>query len=177
VTCHLTDHECCEVHQCIPDPCPSCERDEARAETERLMFVATKLSLAIAMMDCDHAAAPCTACDRREAAQASFRDLVNKIDHAVAAPSSAPAPSPPADNRPLTGAPASPQVAGGDLIAAPDWDRLVQRFLAWPLPVSVCADLVATRHGETGRTGTNLLSATEAEEMLRHVLAAAKGEQ
>jgi len=49
-------------------------------------------------------------------------------------------------------------------------DEMVNRFLTWPLPVSACADLVTTRQGP-GRTGTNLLSFTEAREMLEYVLA------
>jgi hypothetical protein len=50
---------------------------------------------------------------------------------------------------------------------------LVQRFLTWQLPASVCADLCATdpRYAFP-RSGTNLLSAAEAEQMLRHVLGA-----
>lgn len=48
-------------------------------------------------------------------------------------------------------------------------DKLVDRFLSWPLPDSVCADLCATAQGP-GRTGTNLLTAIEAREMLQHVL-------
>ncbi len=52
----------------------------------------------------------------------------------------------------------------------PMLDKMVDRFLAWPLPFSVCADLIATRQ-EYGRIGTNLLSAIEARQMLEHVLA------
>lgn len=48
---------------------------------------------------------------------------------------------------------------------------LVDRFLAWPLPKTVNADQCATdptyRHA---RSGTNLLNATEAEEMFKYVL-------
>jgi hypothetical protein len=47
-------------------------------------------------------------------------------------------------------------------------DVMVQRFLGWPVPFSVCADLCATRQ-EKGRSGTNLLSAIEAREMLTYV--------
>ena len=50
-------------------------------------------------------------------------------------------------------------------------DRLVQRFLSWPLPSSVCADLCATQHGAPHRSGTNLLSAVEARQMIEHLLA------
>lgn len=49
--------------------------------------------------------------------------------------------------------------------------ELVDRFLSWPLPESVCADLVATMPGRRYRTGTNLLSAIEARQMLIYVLA------
>lgn len=56
--------------------------------------------------------------------------------------------------------------------AAGAWDvkGLVDRFLAWKLPRSVCADLCATRQQE-GRSGTNLLSADEARQMIEHLLA------
>lgn len=55
--------------------------------------------------------------------------------------------------------------------AAAGMDSMVQRFLAWPLPDSVFADLCATRRPEPGerRSGTNLLSAIEARAMLEHV--------
>ena len=46
---------------------------------------------------------------------------------------------------------------------------LVDRFLQWPLPNSVCADLCATKQGP-GRIGTNLLTATEAKQMLEFVI-------
>lgn len=50
--------------------------------------------------------------------------------------------------------------------------KLVDRFLSWPLPKSVCADVCATIHGyEHPRCGTNLLTAAEAKQMLEHVLA------
>lgn len=47
---------------------------------------------------------------------------------------------------------------------------LVDRFLSWPLPGSVCSDLCATQRGYPNRIGTNLLTADEAEQMFRHVL-------
>jgi hypothetical protein len=50
-------------------------------------------------------------------------------------------------------------------------DEMVTRFLAWPLPASVCADLCATKRDYPHRTGTTLLTATEARQMLEHVLA------
>ncbi|MCX9024614.1 MAG: hypothetical protein OIN85_00795 [Candidatus Methanoperedens sp.] len=46
----------------------------------------------------------------------------------------------------------------------------VDRFLTWPLPKSVCSDLCATMRDYPHRTGTTLLTATEAEEMFKHVL-------
>jgi hypothetical protein len=49
--------------------------------------------------------------------------------------------------------------------------RLVDRFLNWPLPESVCCDQCACTHGHTHRVGTNLLTADEAEQMLTHILA------
>jgi hypothetical protein len=50
-------------------------------------------------------------------------------------------------------------------------DELVNRFLAWKLPQTVCADLCATDNQcRYSRFGTNLLTATEARQMLEHVL-------
>ena len=49
-------------------------------------------------------------------------------------------------------------------------DVLVDRFLAWHLPESVCSDSCATERGNPNRTGTNLLAADEARQMLEHVL-------
>lgn len=48
--------------------------------------------------------------------------------------------------------------------------RLVDKFLSWPLPETVCSDTCACTQGYPHRTGTNLLSATEAEQMIRHLL-------
>jgi hypothetical protein len=50
-------------------------------------------------------------------------------------------------------------------------DALVNRFLAWPLPASVCADPCASMRDYPNRTGTNLLTADEAGQMIQHVLA------
>jgi len=48
---------------------------------------------------------------------------------------------------------------------------LVDRFLAWPLPKSVCSDLCATMPDYPHqRTGTNLLTAEEARQMLEAIL-------
>lgn len=58
--------------------------------------------------------------------------------------------------------------------APPVTPDMVDRFLTWPLPFSVCADLCAT-HQSDGRTGTNLLTALEARAMLEHVLAVPEG--
>lgn len=49
-------------------------------------------------------------------------------------------------------------------------NRLVDAFLAWPLPHTVCSDLCATKQGYPNRTGTNLLTADEARQMLKHVI-------
>jgi hypothetical protein len=49
-------------------------------------------------------------------------------------------------------------------------DEMVNRFLSWPLPASVCSDLIVTQAGAPHRIGTNLLTATEARAMLEHVL-------
>lgn len=53
-----------------------------------------------------------------------------------------------------------------------DKDRiaaLVNRFLAWGLPKSVASDLCVTMPAE-GRSGTNLLTADEARQMIEHLL-------
>jgi hypothetical protein len=48
---------------------------------------------------------------------------------------------------------------------------MVDRFLTWPLPSSVCADKCATDNSyQYPRSGTNLLNAIEAEAMIRHVI-------
>ena len=53
-----------------------------------------------------------------------------------------------------------------------DITKLAERFCAWPLPPTVCADQCATNPAYPyPRTGTNLLSVDEAAQMLRHVLA------
>lgn len=54
--------------------------------------------------------------------------------------------------------------------AAPAIDTLVARFLAWPLPDDVCSDDCATQAGYPHRTGTVLLTAEQAKQMLLHVL-------
>lgn len=46
-------------------------------------------------------------------------------------------------------------------------DDMVTRFLTWKLPTSVYPD---GQPGDPNRTGTNLLSAAEARQMLEHVL-------
>jgi len=48
-------------------------------------------------------------------------------------------------------------------------NEMVERFLTWPVPVSVCADQCVTQKS-VGRTGTNLLTADEARQMLQYVL-------
>lgn len=51
-------------------------------------------------------------------------------------------------------------------------DRAVNRFLTWKLPDSVCPDpctMNKRAEGQMPPTGTNLLTAIEAREMLRHV--------
>lgn len=47
---------------------------------------------------------------------------------------------------------------------------LVDRFLSWPLPKSVCSDGCVTMLDYPNRSGTNLLTASEAEEMLKYVV-------
>ncbi len=51
-------------------------------------------------------------------------------------------------------------------------DEMVDRFLGWPLPASVCSDMCATvRNYEYSRSGTNLMNFHEAKAMLEYVLA------
>ena len=50
--------------------------------------------------------------------------------------------------------------------------EMVNRFLRWPLPDSVRADDCATIQGYKDRSGTTLLTADEARQMLEYVLAA-----
>lgn len=48
---------------------------------------------------------------------------------------------------------------------------LTDRFLAWSLPKSVCSDLCTSVHQYEGsRSGTNLLTADEARQMLEYLL-------
>lgn len=49
----------------------------------------------------------------------------------------------------------------------PVTEELVNRFLMWPVPADVYPDGTP---GLPGRTGTNLLSAPQAQKMLEHVL-------
>lgn len=53
-------------------------------------------------------------------------------------------------------------------------DQLVNRFLAWPVPADVHPDGTP---GKPGRTGTNLLTASQAKQMLEHVLGDAGAEE
>lgn len=55
------------------------------------------------------------------------------------------------------------------LIDDEDLTRLAERFCSTPLPLTVCADLVAIKP-MPGRTGTNLMTVAEAKEMLRAIL-------
>jgi len=48
--------------------------------------------------------------------------------------------------------------------------ELVDKFLAWPLPTSVCSDTCVSTPNYPHRVGTNLLTADEAEQMLKHVV-------
>lgn len=52
-----------------------------------------------------------------------------------------------------------------------DMKTLVDRFLAWPLPKTVASDTCVTNpHYSHPRSGTNLLTAEEAQAMLVYVL-------
>jgi hypothetical protein len=50
-------------------------------------------------------------------------------------------------------------------------DEMVNRFLSWKLPESVLADRCACERTGCIRYGTNLLSATEARQMIEHLMA------
>lgn len=49
-------------------------------------------------------------------------------------------------------------------------EKMVERFLNWKLPETVCSDLCVTHLGQADRVGTNMLTAAEAKNMLEHVL-------
>lgn len=54
---------------------------------------------------------------------------------------------------------------------------LVDRFLAWKLPASVCSDTCVTdRNYGFPRSGTNLLDADEARQMVEHLFAGGLGD-
>jgi hypothetical protein len=55
--------------------------------------------------------------------------------------------------------------------------KLVDSFVAWPLPDSVCSDHCACIKGYRHRTGTNLLTAEEARQMFEHVIESLRKEQ
>lgn len=49
--------------------------------------------------------------------------------------------------------------------------QLANRFCTWPLPAEVCADVCATNPNyRYRRSGTHLLTVSQAEQMLRYVL-------
>lgn len=79
----------------------------------------------------------------------------------------------PVSPKPRKANPPTDKFIGGTTLVCDSADvkTLVDRFLSWPLPPSVCSDLCVTTQSYPHRTGTNLLSAAEAETMLRHVLA------
>ncbi len=66
------------------------------------------------------------------------------------------------------------EAAGGASAVDRRVSRLVDRFLAWPLPDSVASDQCATMPGYPHRSGTNLLTADEARQMFEYVLAEAE---
>jgi len=78
--------------------------------------------------------------------------------------------------------PTPPTADAGELLQGETMkvtDEMVDRFLRWPLPESVCSDLCVTipnyctEHGYPvgARSGTNLLTFPEARQMLEYVLA------
>lgn len=75
-------------------------------------------------------------------------------------------------------APQSRLPAGSEVpVASNGLQEMVDRFLAWPLPRGVCADLCVTEPNYPHpRSGTNLLDANAAREMLRHVVGEPEGD-
>jgi len=49
-------------------------------------------------------------------------------------------------------------------------NQMADEFCRWPLPDSVCADLCATMRDYKHRSGTNLLTVVEAQQMIREVV-------
>lgn len=65
--------------------------------------------------------------------------------------------------RVISATPAAPEAPAGLKV-------LVDRFLGWPLPASVCSDLCVTdREYKSSRSGTNLLDVHEARQMLEYL--------
>lgn len=62
-------------------------------------------------------------------------------------------------------------------VVVPDINELVNRFLSWPLPESLCSDPCASMPGYPHRTGTNLMTAEQAMAMFGHVLAHLKDKE
>lgn len=57
---------------------------------------------------------------------------------------------------------------------APDPKDMAVRFLSWPLPATLSADPCASDPSYPYRYGTNLMTLTEAEAMVEHILTAPK---
>ena len=95
---------------------------------------------------------------------AHFRVLIKMLRHLYAAPP-APASAAQEPNHEVVRR-MDANVARGEV----GLQLLVDRFLRWPLPASVRSDDCACIQGYPHRIGTNLLTATEAEAMLRFVL-------
>jgi hypothetical protein len=59
------------------------------------------------------------------------------------------------------------------IISPEQLDRMVDAFLAWELPKDFCSDLcVSMQDYKYSRGGTNIMGATDAKEMILHVLSA-----
>ena len=52
------------------------------------------------------------------------------------------------------------------VLRAEDWSEMAERICAWPLPDDLCADAIACKPGAPHRTGTNLITTTQALAML-----------
>lgn len=61
--------------------------------------------------------------------------------------------------------------ATGDTFDEATLNQLADRFISWPLPTDVSADLCATdRNYPHSRSGTNLLTHAQAKVMIKHIL-------
>ena len=68
----------------------------------------------------------------------------------------------------------SQRISNAPILSDGSIEKLVNSFLSWPLPDSVCSDQCATQQGAKNRTGTNLLTYIEAAQMFEYLLKAVR---